>query len=81
MDNLASDIFKELKIESRRRFVIILILIITLVGSNVAWLIAWNLPKEYTTETYEMQGDDNANVVYSSGEGDISIGENQNQEN
>lgn len=77
MDNLATELLREIKQESRRRFIIILILIVALVGSNLAWLIAWNLPtdKEVTTESYELQGEDNANVVYSSGEGDVKINE------
>lgn len=79
MDNLATELLREIKQESKRRFIIIMILIAALVGSNLAWLIAWNLPagKEITTESYELQGEDSANVVYSSGEGDIEInGEN-----
>lgn len=78
MDSLASDLLKELKQESRRRFIIILILIVALVGSNIAWLIVWNLPSHVIeTEEYELQGEDDSNVIYSSGEGDIRInGEN-----
>lgn len=79
MDNLATELLREIKQESKRRFIIIMILIAALVGSNLAWLIAWNLPsdKEVTTESYELQGEDSSNVVYSSGEGDIEInGEN-----
>lgn len=77
MDNLATELLREIKQESRRRFIIILILIIALVGSNIAWLIAWNLPSEEVTESYELQGEDNANVIYSSGEGDVKIGKDQ----
>ena len=85
MDNisLASELLHEIKLESRRRFIALIILIVALVGSNVAWLIAWNLPShEVETEEYELQGEDSANVIYSSGEGDVSInGENQSNEN
>lgn len=55
MDNisLASELLHEIKQESRRRFVTIIILILALVGSNIAWLIAWNLPShEIETEEY-----------------------------
>ena len=77
MDSLATELLREIKQESKRRFVIILLLIIALVSSNLAWLIAWNLPseKEISSESYELQGEDNANVVYSSGEGDVRINE------
>lgn len=78
---LASELLHEIKQESRRRFIIIIILIIALAGSNIAWLIAWNLPT-VETESYDLQGEDNANVIYSSGEGDVKInGENQSKEN
>lgn len=78
MDNLATALLHEIKQESRRRFIIIIILIVALVGSNLAWLIAWNLPDKEMTESYELQGEDSANVVFSSGEGDVRInGENQ----
>lgn len=78
MDNLATALLHEIKQESRRRFIIIIVLIVALVGSNLAWLIAWNLPDKELTESYELQGEDNANVVFSSGEGDVKInGENQ----
>lgn len=75
---LASELLHEIKQESRRRFIIIIILIIALAGSNIAWLIAWNLPSRIIdSEEYELQGEDNANVIYSSEEGDVKInGEN-----
>lgn len=76
MDNfsLATELLHEIKRESRRRFITIIVLIVALVGSNIAWLIAWNLPsQQIETETYELQGEDTANVIYSSGEGSVSI--------
>lgn len=85
MDNsLATDLLREIRQESRRRFIIIILLIVALVGSNLTWLIAWNLPatEETVTETYEVQGEDSSNVIYSSGQGDISInGEDKGNEN
>ena len=76
-NSLATELLHELKRESRRRFIIILILIVVLTGSNLAWLIAWNLPAEEISESYELEGDNDSNVIYSSGEGDVNIGENK----
>ena len=77
--DLASELLHELKKESRRRFILLLICIALLFITNLAWLIAWNLPSEVTTEDYTLEGEDNANVIYSSGEGDVKIGENQSE--
>lgn len=76
MDNLASDILKELQRESRRRFITIIILIALLALTNLSWLIAWNLPT-LETESYDLQGDNQSNVIFSSGQGEVSVnGEN-----
>ena len=58
--DLATELLHEIKAESRRRFIIIIILIVALLGSNLAWLIAWNLPsKEITNESYELVNGEN----------------------
>ena len=78
-NSLASELLHEIKTESKRRFILLIICIILLFASNMAWLIAWNLPsEEVTTESsYELQGQDDANVIFNS-EGEVSInGENQ----
>lgn len=77
-DNLATELLRELKRESKRRFILIIVLLFLFFGTNLAWLIAWNLPSESTTESYELQGEDSANVVYNS-EGKVSINGNENQ--
>lgn len=74
-EKLASDVLKEICSESRRKNKIIALLIIVIFLSNIAWLIAWNLPCEKTTtETYEMNGEDYANVFYND-EGEVKINE------
>lgn len=76
-DSLATELLRELKRESKRRFILLIILLVLFFGTNLAWLIAWNLPSETVTESYELQGEDSANVVYNS-ETDIqSIGKCQ----
>lgn len=81
--DFATELLHEIKRESRRRFIALIICIVLLFVSNIAWLIAWNLPsKEITsTEEYELQGEDNSNVILNNGEGDVSIGENKGKEN
>lgn len=66
-NSLAMELLHEMKRESRRRFIIIIVLISLLVLTNVSWLIAWNLPN-YETESYDLQGDNQSNVIFSSGQ-------------
>ena len=81
MENLASEILHELKLEAKRNFIILIVTVILLFASNIAWLIAWNLPEKEYTESYELQGEDEANVIYNS-QGDVKIdGQNQGEEN
>ena len=81
MENLATEILHELKAQAKRNFVLLIIAITLLFASNIAWLIAWNLPEKEYTESYELQGEDDANVIYNS-QGDVQIdGQNQSEEN
>lgn len=64
VENLATEILHELKAESRRRFILLIVTISLLFISNVAWLIAWNLPEDKYAESYELTGEDDANVFY-----------------
>ena len=79
---LAVELLHEIKKESQRRFVLLVICIILLFASNMAWLVAWNLPldSETVTESYELQGEDDANVVYNS-EGEVHINGEKEREN
>ena len=79
-EKLAMDILRELHRESKRRFILLLICIVLLFASNMAWLIAWNLPAHDTTESYDLQGQDDANVIMNS-QGEVKINEqNQSEE-
>ena len=76
MDNLATEILHELKAQCKRYFIMMIIVIILLFASNIAWLYAWNLPDKDISESYELQGQDDANVVYNDS-GEVKIdGEN-----
>lgn len=71
-NSLAMELLHEIKRESRRRFIIIIVLISLLVLTNVSWLVAWNLPN-YETESYDLQGDNQSNVIFSSGQGEVKV--------
>lgn len=71
-NSLAMELLHEMKRESRRRFIIIIVLLSLLVLTNVSWLIAWNLPN-YETESYDLQGDNQSNVIFSSGQGEVKV--------
>lgn len=77
---LAVELLHEIKKESQRRFVLLVICIILLFASNMAWLVAWNLPEKEITESYDLQGEDNANVFYNS-EGEVQINGEKKREN
>lgn len=72
VENLATEILHEIKLESRRNFIMLIIAIVLLFASNIAWLYAWNLPDKQVTESYDLSGEDDASVVYNS-QGEVQI--------
>lgn len=71
-DSLATELLHTLKASIKRLYIVIIILILLLFGSNMAWLYAWNIPSEETTTTVTSDNDSNANYI--NGEGDITNG-------
>ena len=69
-DSLATELLHTLKASIKRLYIVIIILILLLFGSNMTWLYAWNLPSEETT----ISRDNNSNANYINGEGDITNG-------
>lgn len=63
-DNLALEILSELKHTIKRMYIIVVILIILLFTTNIAWLYAWNLPVDSTSNSYDLQSEDNGNAIY-----------------
>lgn len=68
--SLASELLHEVKATSKRWFILFIITLLMLFGTNMAWLYAWNLPVEETT----ISSDNNSNANYINGEGDITNG-------
>ena len=71
-DSLALEILKELKSNIKRLYIIIIILIALLFSTNIAWLFAWNLPTEDTSNSYEIQSEDNGSAIYNEN-GEVGI--------
>lgn len=72
-NSLASEILGMLKTQLRNAHIVIIILIIALFASNVVWLYAWNLPTDVTTtESYDIDSEDNGNAIYND-TGSVSI--------
>ena len=72
-DSLASELLHELKASSKRWFILFIITLFMLFATNSMWLYAWNLPPEETSESYDIDSEDNGNAVYNnSGEVDIN---------
>ena len=67
-----NNMLSEIKSTSKRHFWIIVILIAALFFSNAMWLYVWSLPNEISTESYELQGSEDANVVYNN-QGGVNI--------
>lgn len=54
-DNLATEMMKELKSQSKRWFVIAIVELVLIIGTNVGWLIYNSQFEEITTTTDEVQ--------------------------
>ena len=71
-DNLATELLHTLKTSIKRLYVILVILIILLFGTNMAWLYAWNLPSEENTTTITHDCDDSGSNNFIGNDGDIN---------
>lgn len=73
-DSLASELLHLVKTQARRWFIAFIVVLIMLFATNLAWLYAQNLPsEESTSESYDIQSEDNGNAVYSES-GGVNIG-------
>ena len=71
MDTLATELLHELKKSSKRNFILAIILLIALVGSNVAWLVYESQWEEVESTTVN---GDSATYLENSESGDINYG-------
>lgn len=63
---------REIERQSKRSFIIIIILITVLFISNIFWIYSSIFYKDTYTESYELDGSDDSNVVYSN-QGGVNI--------
>ena len=74
--SLAMEMLQELKKANKRNFAIIVILLVVLVGSNIAWLVYESQYETIVEETTVDAGDGTATYLENSNSGDITYGEN-----
>ena len=73
-DKLTLEIFKELKKTIKRYFIAFMILLFLFFATNIAWMIAWNLPAEDTTTTVTQDTEDSGENNYIGNQGYINNG-------
>ena len=78
--SLAMELLEMQKKQNKRLFILLVILIIALVGSNMVWLYVFN-SYDYTSEETIVDGEDGtATYLEDSSSGDINYGENSKSE-
>ena len=78
-NGLASELLHIVKMQSRRWFIAFVIVLVMLFGTNLAWLYAWNLPEDVTSESYEITAEDEGNAIYNES-GGVDIGASSSQQ-
>ena len=76
-DSLATELLHTLKASIKRLYIVIIILILLLFGSNMAWLYAWNIPSETSGTTISQDSEDNGTNNFIGNDDDIN-GETSN---
>lgn len=72
-DSLASELLHEVKVSSKRWFILFIITLIMLFATNAMWLYAWNLPfEEIETTTVTQESETNGTNNYIGNDGDIN---------
>lgn len=75
-DKLALELLRELKATCKRWFILFVVTLVLLFATNLMWLYAWNLPGTTSTESYDIDSEDNGNAVYNNS-GEVNLnGEN-----
>lgn len=73
-DKLTTELISEVKANGKRWMKAFILILILFFLTNIAWMIAWNLPAEDTTTTEVEQQGDNGNNNYIGNNGDINNG-------
>lgn len=72
--NLATEVLHEIKMQSQRYFILLIIAIIVLFLSNLMWAYAWNNVVGSRAREFNLNGHGNAKVVYNT-DGKVGITE------
>lgn len=85
-DKLTLKLLKEVKANGKRWMISFIILLVLFFATNIAWLVAWNLPDgettTTTTESYDIDqdnkdgGDNNSNIGVEDGKTKNKISKN-----
>ena len=67
--------------QQKRLVIVIILLIVLLVGSNLAWLYAWNQYEYVETDAVELDAGDGGNANYIGRNGRIINGTSESDEN
>ena len=76
-DSLATELLHTLKASIKRLYIVIIILILLLFGSNKTWLYPWNISWETSDTTISQDSEDNGTNNFIGNDGDIN-GETSN---
>lgn len=78
-DSLASELLHLVKTQARRWFIAFIVVLIMLFATNLVWLYAWNLPDDVTSESYDINAEDEGNAIYNESAG-VDIGTDSSQQ-
>lgn len=78
---LALDLLMQMKTTIKRLFIVVIVLLIMLFATNIAWLYCWNLPSEDGESSYNIESQDNGNAIYNEdGKVDVNGKNNDHKE-
>ena len=78
---LALELLMQMKTTIKRLFIVVIVLLIMLFATNIAWLYCLNLPSEDGKSSYNIESQDNGNAIYNEdGKVDVNGKNNDHKE-
>ena len=68
---LALELLMQMKTTIKRLFIVVIVLLIMLFATNIAWLYCWNIPTDSASTSISQDSDDNGTNNYIGNDGDI----------
>ena len=75
-DTLAVEVLREIKTQSKRYFVLLVVTVILLIITNFIWIMGWKKYNEHKVQSYDLRGTDYSTVFYNN-QGEIDLSENK----